>query len=124
MSLAKPLESVEKLQTSLQTKAKAQPAFRFYTLWDKVYRKDVLLEAYQRCRANACQWRRDFPQECHRKIPQSGGLWRSAVSVIGASVLRRATATLQGRRNGVGGGVRLEADVFRQEVGVLAQPIA
>ena len=53
MSLAKPLESVEKLQTSLQTKAKAEPAFRFYTLWDKVYRKDVLLEAYQRCRTNA-----------------------------------------------------------------------
>ena len=53
MSLAKPIESVEKLQTSLQTKAKAEPAFRFYTLWDKVYRKDVLLEAYRRCRANA-----------------------------------------------------------------------
>ena len=53
ISLAKPIESVEKLQTSLQTKAKAEPAFRFYTLWDKVYRKDVLLEAYQRCRANA-----------------------------------------------------------------------
>ncbi|HVP11070.1 MAG TPA: group II intron reverse transcriptase/maturase [Phycisphaerae bacterium] len=52
MSLPKPLESVERLQTSLQTKAKAEPAFRFYALWDKVYRKDVLLEAYQRCRAN------------------------------------------------------------------------
>src|SRR5271157_1244972 len=48
-----PLETVEKLQTSLQTKAKAEPAFRFYALWDKTYRKDVLLEAYRRCRANA-----------------------------------------------------------------------
>ena len=53
MSLPKPLESVEKLQTSLQTKAKAEPAFHFYALWDKVHRKDVLLEAYRRCRANA-----------------------------------------------------------------------
>jgi group II intron reverse transcriptase/maturase len=44
---------VEKLQTSLQTKAKAEPAFRFYALWDKVCRQDVLLEAYRRCRANA-----------------------------------------------------------------------
>ncbi len=53
MSLRTPCETVEKLQTSLQTKAKAEPAFRFYALWDKVCRKDVLLEAYRRCRANA-----------------------------------------------------------------------
>jgi len=53
MSLPEPLTTVEKLQTSLQRKAKAEPAFRFYALWDKVYREDVLLEAFQRCRANA-----------------------------------------------------------------------
>src|SRR5580692_10362932 len=50
---ATPLERVQKLQTSLQAKAKAEPAFRFYSLWDKVCRIDVLLEAYRRCRANA-----------------------------------------------------------------------
>jgi RNA-directed DNA polymerase len=53
MSLPTPSEMVEKLQTSLQTKAKAEPTFRFYALWDKVCRQDVLLEAYRRCRANA-----------------------------------------------------------------------
>ena len=53
MSLPTPSETVEKLQTSLQTKAKAEPDFRFYALWDKVCRKDVLLEADARCRANA-----------------------------------------------------------------------
>ena len=53
MSLRTPSETVEKLQTSLQTKAKAEPAFRFYALWDKVCRKDVPLEAYRRCRAKA-----------------------------------------------------------------------
>jgi RNA-directed DNA polymerase len=53
MSLPTPSQTVEKLQTSLQTKAKAEPAFRFYALWDKVCRQDVLLEAYRRCRANA-----------------------------------------------------------------------
>ena len=53
MSLRMALETVQKLQNSLQTKAKAEPALRFYALWDKVYRDDVLLKAYGRCRANA-----------------------------------------------------------------------
>ena len=52
MSLATP-NTVEKLQTSLQAKAKTVPAYRFYSLWDKVCRKDVIAESYRRCRANA-----------------------------------------------------------------------
>jgi RNA-directed DNA polymerase len=53
MSLRTPSETVEKLQTSLQTKAKPDPAFRFYALWDKVCRKNGLREAYRRCTTNA-----------------------------------------------------------------------
>jgi len=53
LSLPTPSTTVEKLQTSLQAKAKAEPGFRFYSLWDKVCRRDVLLEAYRRCQANA-----------------------------------------------------------------------
>src|SRR5580700_5247583 len=49
---ATPLETVRKLQTSLQAKAKAEPDFRFYSLWDKVCRADVLEEAYRACRRN------------------------------------------------------------------------
>jgi group II intron reverse transcriptase/maturase len=44
---------VEKLQSSLQAKAKSEPSYRFYSLWDKIYREDVLHEAYRRSRANA-----------------------------------------------------------------------
>lgn len=44
--------SVQKLQKSLHAKAKAEPSFRFYSLWDKVYRMDVLAEAYRLCRRN------------------------------------------------------------------------
>ena len=51
MSLATP-PKVEKLQTALHAKAKAAPAYRFYALYDKVYRPDILAHAYQRCHAN------------------------------------------------------------------------
>ena len=51
MSLATPV-SVQKLQTALHAKAKEAPGFRFYALYDKVYRKDVLTFAYQCCKAN------------------------------------------------------------------------
>jgi len=45
ISLATP-ESIQKLQTALHDKAKKSPDFRFYSLYDKVYRKDVLTYAY------------------------------------------------------------------------------
>ena len=51
MSLTTP-SSVQKLQTALHAKAKEAPDFRFYALYDKVYRRDVLAYAYERCKAN------------------------------------------------------------------------
>ena len=52
MSLPTSGPTVQKLQKSLHVKAKTEPSYRFYSLWDKMYRADVLREAYGRCRRN------------------------------------------------------------------------
>jgi RNA-directed DNA polymerase len=51
MSLLPP-PTVGKLQGVLRAKAKESPGYRFYALYDKVYRKDVLSWAYTRCHLN------------------------------------------------------------------------
>src|SRR6476619_6873778 len=52
MSLATP-EKIRILQRKLYRKAKAEPAFRFYLLYDKIYREDLFRHAYALARANA-----------------------------------------------------------------------
>src|ERR1700722_13655139 len=44
--------SVQKLQTTLHAKAKAEPGYRFYALYDKISREDILAHAYTQCRSN------------------------------------------------------------------------
>ena len=50
-NLATP-KSVQKLQTALHAKAKAEAGYRFYALYDKIRRDDILAHAYAQCRSN------------------------------------------------------------------------
>jgi retron-type reverse transcriptase len=50
-SLSTP-NSVQKLQTASNARAKAEAGYRFYALYDKIHRDDILAHAYALCRSN------------------------------------------------------------------------
>ena len=45
-------KTVQKLQKALHAKAKAEVGYRFYALYDKISREDVLAHAFAQCRSN------------------------------------------------------------------------
>jgi hypothetical protein len=75
-------KSVQKLQTALHAKAKAEAGYRFYALYDKISREDILAHAYAQCRSN----------RAHRGLCRSAvrdDVFRTATDAKNANRVRR-----------------------------------
>ena len=87
-NLATP-KRVQKLQTALHAKAKAEAGYRFYALYDKISREDILAHAYAQCRSNRGAPGvdgQDFAAiEAYGLEPNSGS-WSRIASPYGVSV--------------------------------------
>ena len=105
MSLRGSGKCAQKLQTALHAKAKEMPTYRFYALYDKLYREDVLAHAWRLAEANggAAAWM-DNLSRTSRSMASSGGWvnWRKTlgrgrlhgkVVPVFRNDLRRASAT-------------------------------
>lgn len=90
MSLATPLK-LRRLQEALYTKAKQDPVYRFYLLYDKVYRADILAHAYALAKQNG-----GAPGMDGRRAGEPGHATRSlrttSTSTPGRSSGRRSSA--------------------------------
>ena len=73
-NLATP-KSVQKLQTALHAKAKAEAGYRFYALYDKISRDDILAHAYAQCRSN-----KGAPGDGRPGLCGHRGVWGRAVA--------------------------------------------
>ena len=69
MSLTTP-SNIRELQRKLYIKAKQEPNYRFYSLYDKIYREDILAHAYELAKAN--QGAPGIDQQSFEEI-ESGG---------------------------------------------------
>jgi RNA-directed DNA polymerase len=88
------LDKVRELQIKLYRKAKNEPDFRFYQLYDKVYREDVLVRAWELAKAN--QGAPGVDGESFEDIESRG--WREWLNGLGKELHDRTYAPQPVRR--------------------------
>ena len=81
--------SVQKLQTALHAKAKAEPGYRFYALYDKINREDILAHAYALCRSN-----KGAPGVDRQDFKAASDRWRMGDPIASQSPVSRRTLLL------------------------------
>jgi RNA-directed DNA polymerase len=70
-------ENIRTLQRKLYCKAKQEKAYRFYALYDKIYRVDILSHAYDLVRANKGSAGIDLrPSRRKQGLPPSWRSWK------------------------------------------------
>jgi RNA-directed DNA polymerase len=114
MSLATP-EKIRDLQDKLYRKAKNEPEYRFYQLYDKVYREDILHHAYELARANGGaggvdgksfadieaeglkEWLEGLRKDLHDKTYQPQPVRRKLISKLGGGERPLGIPTIRDR---------------------------
>ena len=100
MGLVTP-RSVWKLQHSLHVKAKGKATFRFYSLYDKLYREDILRFAWRDCRSRRGNLRQHRTGRGSRMVATTGGRWTATAGIGYASGWARSTNAKERARNSI-----------------------
>ena len=107
--------AIRRLRRSCTSKAKAEPTYRFYRLYDKIYRADILAHAYAlakgKRRGAGCGWAR-----------RSSRSSRGADGLAGSTSGRPAHAPVSVRRGSAGVQVQNDGHPATSSCGPLTRP--
>ena len=108
-------EKIRNLQRKLYLKAKLEPAFRFYILYDKIYREDILKHAYRMAKANGGsagvdgvtfemvesegleEWLSGIREQLHAKTYKPQPVWRVMIPKPGGAKRPLGIPTIRDR---------------------------